>query len=353
MNYASKMTMAAVAVIAVAAPAQAEVFKMTMASSHATVLPWVGALSSQVVGRSNQMLADMGSQDRIEWTESYAGALYGFSDTLEAVGDGSTDAGFVGTLWEESKMPYQNVTYYSPFVTDDPGLLGEIFNTLHKELPFMAEAWEDENQVFLGGSVADSYQLYTNFPVNSIDDLVGKKILAPGPSGAWVAAIGAVPVNGALTTFYNQIETGVADGALTVLTGGFPLKLHEVAPHLTIANAGAPYFGGLAINKDTWEGASDDVRAVLTELGDAYTDEIVAQLNARYAKFYAAYQADDNVTITVLPQAERVKWANKLPDLAGAWAANLPHGQELLTAYLGMVRDAGGTPARNWDAPWQ
>ncbi len=347
------MTMAAFAAVTLAVPAKAEVFDMTMASSHATVLPWVGALSTQVVGRSNEMLEQRGSADRIEWTESYAGALYGFSDTLEAVEDGITDAGFVGTLWEESKMPYQNVTYYAPFVTDDPGLLGNIFNTLHKELPFMAEAWHDENQVFLGGSVADSYQLYTNFPVNSIDDLVGKKILAPGPSGAWIAAIGAVPVNGALTTYYNQIETGVADGALTVLTGGFPLKLHEVAPYVTITNAGAPYFGGLAVNKDTWEGASDDVRAVLTELGDAYTDEVVAQIEARYAKFLAAYEADDSVTVTILPDEERVKWAEKLPDLAGAWSKDLPHGQELLSAFLGKVRDAGGKPARNWDGATQ
>lgn len=347
----TKRTAYAVSAVALLAaiPAQAETFQMTMASSHATVLPWVGPLQTVVVAEANNRLEAMGSEDRIEWTESYAGALYGFSDTLEAVGDGITDAGWVGTLWEESKMPYQNVTYYTPFVTSNPGLLVEVFNDLNDELDFMSGAWRDENQVYLGGSVADTYQLYTNFPISSVEDLKGKKILAPGPSGAWLAAVGAVPVNGALTTYYNQIETGVADGALTIVTGGFPLKLHEVAPHVTMTNLGSTFFGGLAVNLDTWDGLSDDVRLVLTELGDAYSAENVAQVNARFEKFLAAHEGDPAVTVTYLSDEERAKWAAMLPDLAGDWAKTLPHGDQLLSAFVAKVREAGEVPLRDWD----
>lgn len=340
-------TVAALALFA--APGHAETFKMTMASSHGAFLPWVGPLSTVVVAEANNRLEAKGSADRIEWTESYAGALYGYNDTLEAVADGITDAGWVGTLWEESKMPYQNVTYYTPFVTSNPGLLVESLNAIHDQMEFMSGAWVDQNQVFLGGSVADSHQIFATFPINSIEDLRGKKILAPGASAAWVSAVGAVPVNGALTTYYNQIETGVADGVVTVLTGGFPLKLHEVAPYITMTNLGSTYFGGFSVNKDTWDGLSDDVRAVLTELGDEYSADNVAQVNARYQKFLAAYEADPNVTLTYLSDEERQKWANALPDLAGAWAANLPHGQELLEAFLSKVREAGETPLRDWD----
>ncbi len=41
------------------------------------------------------------------------------TNTLEAVEIGLTDMGWVGTLWELSKLPLQNVTYYVPFSTDD------------------------------------------------------------------------------------------------------------------------------------------------------------------------------------------------------------------------------------------
>ncbi len=86
----------------------AETLRLTMASSHPTTLPWVGVLSEHVVGRSNERLAAAGGSYEIDWTESYGGALYKFDKTLEAVADGLTDMGWVGTLWEESKMPLQN-----------------------------------------------------------------------------------------------------------------------------------------------------------------------------------------------------------------------------------------------------
>ena len=66
--------------------------------------------------------------------------------------------------------------------------------------------------LFLGASGVETYHLMTNFPVNSIEDLKGRKILAPGPSANWIKHLGAVPVNGALPTYYNQVQTGVADG---------------------------------------------------------------------------------------------------------------------------------------------
>ncbi len=52
----------------------------------------------------------------------------------------------------------------------------------------------------------------TTFPVTSVDDLRGRKILAPGSVGAWLEGTGAVAVDGSLTTYYTQIQTGVADG---------------------------------------------------------------------------------------------------------------------------------------------
>jgi len=239
--------------------AHAETYNLTMASSHPTVLPWVGQLSTLVVGQSNARLEAMGSNDRINWTEAYGGALYGFKDTLEAVGDGLTDAGWVGTLWEGSKMPLQNITYFTPFVSDDLVETLKIMNELHRDIPVLQQAWEDQNVVFLGASGVETYHLLTNFPVNSLSDLDGRKILAPGPSANWIKHLGAVPVNGALPTYYNQVQTGVADGMVVILTGAFPNKHYEVAPYVTLVGIGAHMTGGLGINRDVWNGLSVDV----------------------------------------------------------------------------------------------
>jgi len=346
-----KQTLTALAFGLLATGAQAETFSLTMSSSHPTVLPWVGQLSTLVVGESNARLEAMGSEDRIEWTEAYGGSLYGFKDTLEAVGDGLTDAGWVGTLWEGSKMPLQNVTYFTPFVSDD--LVGtlKIMNALHREVPVLREAWEDENVVFLGASGVETYHLFTNFPVNSLADLEGRKIIAPGPSANWIKHLGAVPVNGALPTYYNQIQTGVADGVVVIITGAFPNKHYEVAPYVTLVGLGAHMTGGLGFNKDVWEGLSDDVRQVLTELGEEYTVAHAEEVMARYEAFKAKLP-EVGATVTELPAEEVGAWAAGLPNLAGDWvAANAGKGaQEVLDAYMDKVKAAGMAPRIDWSA---
>ena len=344
-----KKIFAALVLSTAATMGHAETYDLTMASSHPTVLPWVGQLSTLVVAESNARLEAMGSEDRIEWTEAYGGSLYGFKDTLEAVGDGLTDAGWVGTLWEGSKMPLQNVTYFTPFVSDD--LVGtlQIMNELHREVPALQEAWEAQNVVFLGASGVETYHLMTNFPVNSLEDLRGRKILAPGPSANWIKHLGAVPVNGALPTYYNQVQTGVADGMVAILTGAFPNKHYEVAPYVTLVGLGAQMTGGLGINKDVWDGLSDDVRQVLTELGDAYTVAHAQEVEARYQSFLSQLP-DVGATVTELPAAEVDAWAKTMPNLAAEWVeANADDGAaEVLAAYMAKVREAGIEPRIDW-----
>jgi TRAP-type C4-dicarboxylate transport system substrate-binding protein len=335
---------------ALAVTAQAKTYKLTMGASHPTVLPWVGQLSTLVVGESNNRLKALGSEDRIDWTEAYGGSLFGFKDTLEAVGDGLTDAGWVGTLWEGSKMPLQNMTYFAPFVSDDLVKTLKIMNELHKELPQLKKAWDDRNVVFLGASGVETYHLFTNFPVNSLADLKGRKILAPGPSANWIKAAGAVPVNGALPTYYNQVQTGVADGMIVIISGAFPNKHYEVAKYVTLVGTGAQMTGGLGFNKDTWEGLSDDVRKVLTELGEEYTEAHAKEVMARYESFLKKLP-EVGAVVTEMPLADVEAWKANLPNLPGQWAeANADKGaKEVFAAYMKKVRAAGLTPKIDWD----
>ncbi len=332
-----------------------EEVRLTIASSHTTGLPWVGVMSTLVVPESNARLEAMGSPHRIRWTESYGGALYKLNHTLEAVEIGLTDLGWVGTLWEPSKMPLLSVTYYTPFVTDDNGMITDLMNELHKQVPELIDAWTAQNQKFLGGSAVDTYHLMTNFPVESLDDLNGRKILAPGASAAWLEGTGAVAVDGGLTTYYTQISTGVADGVLTILTGAPPYRIHEVAPYITLVGIGAQLTGGMAINLDTWNRLPEDIRTVLEELGEDYSDGVAAEVSRRYVTGLEAMQNDPDVDVHVseLPAAERQRWIDGMPNLAERWVADteargIPAG-EFLEIYMDAIRSRGAVPLRHWD----
>ena len=261
--------------------------------------------------------------------------------------------GWVGTLWELSKLPLQNVTFYAPFASDDFRLVVDIVNELHRTVPAMTDAWTAQNVKFLGASALDTYHLMTTFPVSSVDDLRGRKILAPGPSAAWLEGTGAVAVDGSLTTYYQQIQTGVADGVITILTGAAPNRLHEVAPYITLVGLGSQVTGALAINLDTWNRLPRRrARASSSELGPEYSRGVADDIAKRYDASIARMRSE-GATVSEFPLAEKQKWLAAMPDIAGRWIEaterrGYPAG-EALRAYMNALRARGAQPLRDWD----
>jgi TRAP-type C4-dicarboxylate transport system substrate-binding protein len=334
----------------VALPAAARDYKMTIGSSHPPVLPWTIPLRDLVVPESNKRLKAKGLPDTIQWTEAYAGALYDFNNTLEGVGDGLADIGWVGSLWEPAKQPLQNVAYYSPFVTGDFRALVEVQNQLMEKVPAFAAEWTKHNTVFLGAQVADTYHLVTKFPVTKLDDLKGKKLLAPGAIASRVQGTGATPVDAGLPVFYNMLQTGVADGAVILITGVLPFKLHEVAPYITKVDLGAVFSGALAMNKKTWDGLPPHMKEVFRELGRDYAKMCADLVAQREASTWEALAKNPAVKVSELPQAEREKWAKALPDVAGDWARrNGDAGRQVLKIFMEEARKRGARPLRDWD----
>jgi TRAP-type C4-dicarboxylate transport system substrate-binding protein len=344
------VALAAAALVATAFPASATEYKMTIGSSHPPVLPWTLPLKTLIVPESNNRLKALGSPDTIKWTEAYAGALYDFNNTLEGVGDGLADVGWVGSLWEPAKQPLQNVAYYSPFVTGDFRALLEIQDQLMAKVPAFAAEWTKYNTVYLGAQVADTYHLVTKFPVTRLEDIKGKKLLAPGAIASRVHGTGATPVDAGLPVFYNMLQTGVADGAVILITGVLPFKLHEVAPYITRVDLGAVFSGALAMNKKTWDALPPHMKDVFRSLGRDYAlmcADLVAQ---REAATWAALAKNPNVKLAELPQSEREKWAQALPDVAGDWARrNGEPGRVVLKTFMDEARKRGAKPLRDWD----
>ena len=325
-------------------------YKMTIGSSHPPVLPWTIPLKELVVPESNKRLKAKGLADTIQWTEAYAGALYDFNNTLEGIGDGLADIGWVGSLWEPAKQPLQNVAYYSPFVTGDFRALVEVQNQLMGKVPAFAAEWTKHNTVFLGAQVADTYHLVTKFPVTRLEDLKGKKLLAPGAIASRVQGTGATPVDAGLPVFYNMLQTGVADGAVILITGVLPFKLHEVAPYITKVDLGAVFSGALAMNKKTWDGLPPHMKELFRELGRDYAKMCADLVAQREASTWEVLAKNPAVKVSELPQAEREKWAKALPDVAGDWARrNGDAGRQVLKIFMEEARKRGAKPLRDWD----
>ena len=335
-----------------AAGAGAKEWTLTAGASHPPTVPWVRAIRDHVVPESNRMLEELGAADRIVWTEAYGGTLYNFRDTLEGVGGRLADIGWVATLWEPVKLPLENVTFHAPFATADVHLLAELREALHRAIPAMGAAWRAHGAVWLGGQMADSYQIVARAPLASVAALGGLKVLASGPAAAWLEGTGATPVDMPLPEYRATLKAGAADAAIVVGSGILPFRLHEVAPHVVRVDLGAPIAGALAMNRETWEGLPLHMKTLFRFLGREYARR-QADLVAAAAREAMARLAKEGAAIAGFPPAERLKWAKLLPDLAGDWVARnrakgLP-ARKLLAAFMDGIRERGGTPARDWD----
>jgi TRAP-type C4-dicarboxylate transport system substrate-binding protein len=347
------MFAAAVAVSgwAAAPVAQAETLNVTIVAGHPPVFRWVKHASQTFIPAVNTALE--GTEYSINWSEQYGGSLAKVGDELEAVEAGLAEIGLVSSLFDPSKLAVQNVTYFTPFVSSDSTTVSSWMDKLQETNDDMKAAWHENGLEYLGGGIGiDDYLLMTTFPVNEIADLEGHKIAAPGPAVNWLEGTGAVGVSGNLTTYYNEIKTGVYDGTIVFASAALPGKLHEVAPYITKVGFGAQYAGGLAANKDWYDSLDPVVQQALKDAADADAEAYQKDLDASVTKFLGLMQ-QQGATVTEVDQAFREKWANGMDNVARLWAERLDAegkaGTAVLKAYMDTMRAAGATPVRNWD----
>ncbi|GGJ12632.1 C4-dicarboxylate TRAP transporter substrate-binding protein [Neoroseomonas lacus] len=322
---------------------------ITIASSHPVAVFWVAMMKNVFQPEVDKLLRDNGNTHKINWREAYGGTLYRFQDTMEAVRDNITDIGYVGTLWEGSTMPLQNVTYFTPFATGDHGLVANTFERMNETVPAIRQNWEGLNMIPFTSYITDSYHLWTNFPVNSVADLRNRKISAPGTSANWLQGTGATPVDGALTTYYTDIQTGVSEGALSFFVGILPTRVYEVAKYITKVDIGAMYVGGIAANRQRYSRWPEPVRQAMVTAGKTTTQRHIEDVSQRIAAAERE-MVSKGAVISTLPAADRARWISGLPNIAKTWVdSSGPAAPDVLRAYFAAIRAAGQTPGRNWD----
>lgn len=342
---------ALVAVLALPAMASADSFDATVVAGHPGVFRWVKMIDEAFVPGVTEALKGTGHS--ISFDGQYGGSIAKVGDELETVEAGLAEIGVCQSLFDPAKLSVQNVTYYTPFVSDDPRAVSEMMDDLHNNDPRMTAAYGQNGVVYLGAPVAiDDYLLMTKFPIESLADLDGRKIAAPGPAINWLSGTGAVGVSGNLTTYYNELKAGVYDGVVVFASAALPGKLYEVAPHVTRAGLGAQFAGALCANVDWYEGLPEDAQTALHEGADAAREWYLSALEDAVETSFTV-MAENGATITDASEEMRAAWSQGMDNAAKSWAEGLDAqgipGSEVLELYMSAMRDAGATPLRDWD----
>lgn len=341
----------AAALVATPLSAAAQDYNVTVATGHPPVFRWVKMISDVFIPTVTEQVEAAGRS--ISFSEQYGGSLAKVGEELEAVEAGLAEIGTCHALFDPAKLAVQNVTYYTPFTTSDLGKVSAIIDDMHANLPAMTEAYGENGVVYLGAPIViDDYLIMTNFPVNSLADLDGRKIAAPGAAINWLSGTGAVGVSGNLTTYYNELKTGVYDGVIVFASAALPGKLFEVAPYITKVGLGAQYAGSLCANADWYDSLPEPAKTALKAGADAAQSWYVDQLEAAVAGSLEA-MANAGATVQDAPAGMKEAWAAGMDNAARTWADNLDEqgkpASEVLSSYMTAMREAGATPLRNWD----
>lgn len=342
---------AAIALLALPSASFSESFSATVVAGHPGVFRWVKMIDEAFVPGVEASLN--GSGHTMSFDGQYGGAIAKVGDELETVEAGLAEIGICQSLFDPAKLAVQNVTYYTPFVSDDPRAVSELMDTLHDADPKMTAAYAENGVVYLGAPVGiDDYLLMTKFPIADLSDLDGKKIAAPGPAINWLSGTGAVGVSGNLTTYYNELKAGVYDGVIVFASAALPGKLYEVAPYITKAGLGAQYAGALCANADWYSSLPETAKSALHDGADAAKEWYLSALEGAVAKSLDV-MGQNGATISDASDTMRAEWASGMKNAAKEWAAGLDAkgvpGSEVLSLYMTSMRNAGASPLRDWD----
>jgi C4-dicarboxylate-binding protein DctP len=313
---------------------------------------WVREFVEFYIPEVDKRLAKSG-KFKINWTQAWSGQIAKPGGVLSAMEQGLGDIAIITVPFYSDRLPMNVLPFNMPFTSSDPTLMSKVMDDLAAKFPEFGGQFEKANQVLLTNySTIDTYQLFTSRAVTKPSDLKGVRINAAGDNMRYLEPTGAVGVRGALADYYNNIKTGVVEGAVMWAEGAVSFKLFEVAPYLVDVKFGTAVNKSLTVNKNTWDKLPDEVKKVLKEVAVELRDrhgKLASDVGEKSRKAFVA----GGGKIVAISEAERREWAQALPNLAQEWAAaaekqGLP-GKAYLKGMMDGLRAGGAKPLRDWD----
>jgi len=126
----------------------------------------------------------------------------------------------------------------------------------------------EKNIRVLGMLTSGSRQIMTRDPLNSFEDLRGRKIRTV-QNPVHVATFNAFGANAtaiAYTEVYSSLQTGVVDGGDAANTNYYTEKFYEVAPYWALVNW-LFYSNCIIMREDKYQALPDEQKALLSKIG--------------------------------------------------------------------------------------
>lgn len=214
-----------------------------------------------------------------------AGELVPAMGVFDAVRDGSAEMGHSASYYWKGKHPA------TPFFTAVPfGLTAQEINSW-MNFGGGQELWDELYGEFgikplPCGNSGTQMGGWFRKEVNSLEDIKGLKIRAPGLAGEIMQRIGATPVQMPGGEVFTSMQTGALDAADWVGPyNDLAFGLHKVADYYYYPGWAEPgAMLEMMINKDKWNALPDDLKAIVKSAAEAENQHIYDEFTAHNAE---------------------------------------------------------------------
>lgn len=253
---------------------------------HAISLHWFQDQLTERTGGAHEL--------RVFW----GGTLAGISEIGDAVENGLADMGDLVVPYFPDQLPVNNAIGFFWPQPHSPKQLASMMKSFHETIPQFGDELERFNMKLIGLRPLGYYGILCREPVRSVEDFEGKRIRAYGIAlPAAIQAIGGVPVSMSTVETYEALERGVLDCTPIEPVIAHGQKYDEVAKYYIDAPMGASWGQFIVINTDKWAGLPDDLKQVLTEIGDDYVDYFTAEQERLTAEVLAGWEENPDFEV--------------------------------------------------------
>ena len=171
-------------------------------------------------------------------------------------------------------------------------------------LELMRQATAKHDCYYLAPISVAKMGFLTKFPVNTKDDLKGKKIRAVGMEGKIVKALGGAAVSLSGAEQYTALQRGTVEGTDYPWYTIRDYNFHEVVSYISAPPLHSPGMVEIVFNNKIWNGLSPEQQAAFNQAG-YLTSLHSANLSEKNDREIIAFCQEKNLSIIQLPESEQ------------------------------------------------
>ena len=297
MNKLNKILSMAVAVAAIAGPTQARELRIAMGYGETYAMFQPLTNFANTIAEKTELTAKV-----------YPQSLLTLAETAGGVADGLADAGFVvfpyaPAEFSELNLPANlSLLSTSGDVPEMPGaaMTGATMEYVLLNCPDCLEQMKGLNHVYLSGASTPPYELLCNKKISTAEEIDGTRLRAGAANWTrWAEYMGGTPVSMPGNDTYDAVSQGLVDCTMNAVGDLLGLRYIDIVTHITLKAPGGVFSGlsGASFNRDTWQGLSNEERAVVIRASARLAAEAIVSYEQDDAESLEAAKASGTVSI--------------------------------------------------------